>query len=486
LVYSIIEDNNNNIWFATGNGLCSFDPSLSKCRNYSVEDGLQSLEFNMGASFLSSNGEIFLGGMNGFNSFHPDSITLNSYIPELEFTGVYKIIKGKREELYTEGNDKIVLPHHDHSFTVEFSALDFTNPAKNYYMYMLEGIDDDWTDIGNRNFIPFLNLSPGEYKLRVKGCNNDGIWNEEGISLNIVIRPPWWRSRLAWFLYFALLTILILFFFKLREKQHLRYRKVLEEKVKERTLKIEAQKEEIIRKNTELNEINSSKDKFFSIIAHDLRNPFNAILGFTNLLLMDLHNIDSDKLKKSLENIKSSSQQAFDLLENLLLWARTQTVVIAFRPVETDINELTCECINHVSAQANRKNIDITFENVENIIMPVDPDMIKTVVRNLLTNAIKFTWQNGKVKVFLYRKENSCIIEVADNGTGISPEKMNNLFKIDNSAKMKGTSQEPGSGLGLIICKELVERHEGYITAESNEGQGTIFRVELPIKQVYT
>ena len=115
--------------------------------------------------------------------------------------------------------------------------------------------------------------------------------------------------------------------------------------------------------------------------------------------------------------------------------------------------------------------------------MPVDPDMIKTVVRNLLTNAIKFTWQNGKVKVILYLKENSCIIEVADNGTGISSARMKNLFKIDKSDKTKGTSQEPGTGLGLIICRELVEKHEGHITAESNEGVGTIFRVELPIKQ---
>ncbi len=483
LVYSIIEDHNNSLWFATGNGLCSFDPSLSKCRNYSVEDGLQSLEFNMGASFISNNGEIFLGGMNGFNSFHPDSIALNSYIPDLEFTGVYKTTKGKKEELYTEGIDKIILPHDDHSFTVEFSALEFTNPAKNYYKYMLEGIDDDWTDIGTRNFIPFLNLSPGEYKLWVKGCNNDGVWNEDGISLYIVIRPPWWRSRLAWILYIALMMFLILFFFKLREKQHLRYRKILEEKVKERTLKIEAQKAEIIKKNDALNEMNNSKDKFFSIIAHDLRNPFNAILGLTDLLLMDVHKVDTTKLKKSLENIKSSSQQAFELLENLLLWARSQTSSIAFRPVETDMEELTAECISQVSAQANRKNIEIIFEKPERVVMSVDPNMIRTILRNLLTNAVKFTYQNGEIKVLLYRENSKCTIEVADNGTGISQEKMKNLFKIDTSDKTKGTSQEPGTGLGLIICKELVEKHDGKILVESSEGKGSRFKIILPINK---
>jgi signal transduction histidine kinase/ligand-binding sensor domain-containing protein len=482
LVYSIIEDNSNRIWFATGNGLCSFQPSDSKCKNYSLEDGLQSLEFNMGASFKSSDGEIFLGGMNGFNSFYPDSITFNSYIPEPEFTSVYKITEGKREELYTEGSDNIVLFHDDHSFTVEFSALEFTNPAKNFYMYMLEGIDDDWIDIGNRNFIPFSNLSPGEYKLKVKCCNNDGLWNEKGTELNIVIRPPWWRSRLAWLSYLVLITFLILFFFKLRERQYLRYRKVLEEKVRERTLKIEAQKEEIVKKNAELNELNSSKDKFFSIIAHDLRNPFNAILGLTDLLLMDLHNIDTNKLKRSLENIKSSSQQAFELLENLLLWARSQTAAIAFRPVETNLGELVSESIQQVSILANRKNIAIIFEKAENIIIPVDPNMIRTVLRNLLTNAIKFTYQNGEVKVFLFKEGNNCIIEVADNGTGISPEKMKTLFRIDTSVKSKGTSQEPGTGLGLIICKELVERHDGQIIAESEEDEGSKFRIVLPIK----
>ena len=481
LVYSIIEDNSNRLWFATGNGLCSFNPPFSKCRNYSVEDGLQSLEFNMGASFLSSNGEVFLGGMNGFNSFYPDSITFNGYIPELVFTSVYKITKGKKEELYTGESNKIVLPHHDHSFTVEFSALEFTNPAKNYYKYMLEGIDDDWIDIGNRNFVPFSNLSPGDYKLRVKCCNNDGLWNEEGSALNIVIRPPWWKSHIATLFYILLLGVLVFLTFKVREKQHLRYRKVLEEKVRERTRRAEAQKEEIIKKNAELNELNSSKDKFFSIIAHDLRNPFNAILGLTDLLLMDLHNIDSSKLKKSLENIKSSSQQAFELLENLLLWARSQTAVIAFRPVETDIKELTSECIHQVSAQASRKNISIILEKAENIIMKVDPNMIRTVLRNLLTNAIKFTFQDGEVRVLLYRKGNSSVIEVADNGTGMSPEKIKNLFSIDTSDKTKGTSQEPGTGLGLIICKELVEKHEGQILVESDEGKGSKFKIVLPI-----
>lgn len=479
-VYSILEDKSNGLWIATGNGLCCLDSADNTFHAYSDEEGLQSQEFNLGAAFLSQNGEVFFGGMNGFNSFYPDSLSDNPHIPPIVFTSAYKNKKGTREYFDLEKSNTIILNHNDYSFTVEFAALEFTNPTKNLYQYRLEGIDDEWIETGNRNFIPFSNLPPGEYLLRVKGSNNDGLWNEEGASLNILIHPPWWRSDLAWLTYILLVNLIIYLIVKRREQQHARDKKVLEEKVNERTQQIEKQKAEIVQKNLELKELNASKDKFFSIIAHDLRNPFNSIIGLTDILLMSFPNIEQGKLHKSLENIKGSSRQAYELLENLLLWARSHTGTMVFRPEIIDLKYLVKESIKLVSAQADRKNIQIHTEFIHNATIQADKNMIMTILRNLLTNALKFSYQNGNIWVRLFPEDDFCVLSIKDHGLGISKEKIGTLFNIDTSHKTKGTGQEPGTGLGLILCKEFVEKHRGKILVDSEPGKGSEFRVMLP------
>jgi ligand-binding sensor domain-containing protein/signal transduction histidine kinase len=480
LVYSILEDKNHDLWFATGNGLCRYDASADRFRTYTVEDGLQSPEFNMGASFRSAGGEMFFGGMNGFNSFYPDSLSSNPHIPVIAITAAYKLSKGAREYLNLEEEGPILLKHFENTFTVEFAALEFTNPVKNRYAYRLEGVDDDWNDIGTRNFVAFTNLPPGEYTLHIKGCNNDGRWNETGVSLSILIYPPWWKSKVAYAAYLFMLVILVFLYIKIRERSHTRELRLLEEKVRLRTHLIEAQKSEIVTKNEELNELNAAKDKFFSIIAHDLRNPFNAITGLTDILLINLDNLDITKLQKTLENIKGSSQQAHELLENLLLWARSQTGTISFKPEQLDLKVQAEESIELVAVQAARKNISIVSEFKTDGFISGDVNMMNTILRNLLTNALKFTPRNGEVHVAISRNNGFCILSIRDNGIGISADKLKNLFSIDTAHKSKGTDQEPGTGLGLILCKEFIEKHGGRLEVESEPGKGSEFRVLIP------
>ena len=482
LIYSIQRDKSNGMWFATGNGLCRFDSASNTFHAYSVEDGMQSQEFNLRASFVSQDGEVFFGGMNGLNAFYPDSLRSNPHIPEIAFTTAYKIKKGVKETINLETSNRIVLPYYENSLTFEFSALEFTNPARNRYMYRLEGIDDDWIDIGYRRFVSFSNLSPGEYQLRIKGSNNDGLWNEKGASVRILIKSPWWSSIAAYILYFLITILLIYGIFKWRERQYIRDKKLLEEKVKERTYQIEEQKTEILKKNSELNELNASKDKFFSIIAHDLRNPFNTIIGLSDILLMNLENTDKERMQKSLENIKGSSQQAHELLENLLLWARSHTGTLTFRPEPVNLKMVVEECIDLVSGQAVRKNITIKKDCPDEIIRPVDVNMFRTIVRNLLTNALKFTPQHGRIWVALSVRDGLCTLKVKDNGIGIAPDKLKTLFNIDSSHKTFGTDKEPGTGLGLILCREFTEKLGGKIEVESESGKGSEFRVVLPEK----
>lgn len=479
-VYSILEDKNNGLWIATGNGLCRLDSTGNSFHAYSADEGLQSQEFNLGAAFLSPDGEVFFGGMNGFNSFYPDSLYDNPHIPPVVFTSAYKNKKGTREYFDLEKSNTIILNYNDYSFTVEFAALEFTNPSKNSYQYRLEGIDADWIATGNRNFIPFSNLPPGEYLLRVKGSNNDGLWNEEGASLHILIHPPWWRSNLALMGYVLLVMLIIYLIVKRREQQHVRARKILEEKVKKRTQQIEEQKAEIVQKNLELRELNASKDKFFSIIAHDLRNPFNSIIGLTDILLMNFPDVEQDKFYKSLENIRGSSQQAHELLENLLLWARSHTGTMVFSPEKTDLKILVKESIELINTQADRKNIQIYTEFTDDAMILADKNMVMTILRNLLTNAIKFSNPNGNIGVRLFPKDGFCVLSIRDNGIGIDKDKIGSLFSIGTSYKKKGTGQEPGTGLGLILCKEFVDKHGGKIEVDSEPGKGSEFRVMLP------
>ncbi|MCX6278155.1 MAG: ATP-binding protein [Bacteroidetes bacterium] len=486
-IFEIMRDNQNTLWFATGGGLCKFDSAANSFRNYTVDDGLQSLEFNLRACFKSPDGEVFFGGMNGFNSFYPETLRDNPSIPEIIITACYKSSKSGKEYFDISRENKVELEHGAQAFTVEFVALEFTNPDKNQYAYMLDGLSKDWINIGNRRFVPFTNLSPGEYIFRVKGSNNDGKWNETGAVLKIVILPPWWRSWWAWTAYFLLIAGALMIYIRIRERNLVRERNNLEQKVHERTLQIENKNQEILQKNeilnnlnAELKALNETKDKFFSIIAHDLRNPFNSIIGLTDIVLGNLLGSGQEKTRKTVSDIREASRHAFDLLQNLLIWARSQTGNLEFQPALFDLMERIEDNIELVRGQATRKNI-LLISEVENPV-PVygDSQMINTIMRNLLTNAIKFTPKEGRVSVTVEQHEGFIVISVCDNGIGVTPEIREKIFRLESKYTHKGTDMERGTGLGLILCKEFAEKHGGTILVESEPGKGSCFMVRLP------
>ncbi len=487
-IFEIQEDQQRNLWFATGGGLCKLDTTTGRFRTYTVEEGLQSMEFNLRACCKSSDGEMFFGGMNGFNSFYPDSIRDNPFIPPIVFTSFYKTTQaGIKEYIDVENNGTVVLNYNDHTFTIEFAALEFTHPEKNRYAYMLEGVSGDWIETGNRRFVPFSNLPPGEYTFRVKGSNNDGVWNESGPSLKIVINPPWWRSTWAWAAYLIILAGGIMIFIRIRERNLVRERDHLEQKVHERTLQIEEQNTLILHKNEELSKLNqalsslnATRDKFFSIIAHDLRNPFNTILGLSDLLLMNFDKAEPAKIRKSVTDIRDTAKHTFDLLQNLLIWARSQTGAIDFLPVSFDLSDHIHENIAIVRSQAEKKNIEVTYTGPGPMRVTGDIRMIDTVLRNLLTNAIKFTPQQGAVIVSAEETTQYIEVTVRDTGIGIAPEHISRIFLLDNRYSRKGTEKERGSGLGLILCQEFVEKHGGTIRVESEPEKGSSFIFTLP------
>jgi ligand-binding sensor domain-containing protein/signal transduction histidine kinase len=471
-IFEILKDKLQNLWFATGNGLSKFDSVSQTFRTYTVQEGLQGPEFNLRASFRSPDGEIFFGGMNGFNSFHPDSIRDNPFVPPIVFTSFYTITGGIKKFRDVQNTEEVVLDYLENTFTLEFAALEYTNPENNRYAYRLEGVSDEWIDLGNRRFIPFTNLPSGEYRFTVRGCNNDGKWNEAGKSLRVVIHPPWWRSWPAYILYLLLLVILVFVYIKWRERNLIRQRTVLEKKVEERTFQIEQQKEE-------LEHLNATKDKFFSIIAHDLRSPFNSILGFSDILLSDFRSFDADKIEKYLTYIRDASYQTYELLQNLLFWARSQTGTLEFKPVPFDLCERIGENISMVKSQAEKKNIRVTHSGDEKRTALGDVNMVDTVLRNLLTNALKFTPAGGTVSVQVQESGDQWKISVKDSGVGIAPENIAKIFRVDSKFTRQGTEKERGTGLGLILCKEFLRLHGSTIYVVSEPGQGSEFSFSL-------
>ncbi|MBW8334501.1 MAG: PAS domain-containing sensor histidine kinase [Prolixibacteraceae bacterium] len=231
---------------------------------------------------------------------------------------------------------------------------------------------------------------------------------------------------------------------------------------------------------TRLRELNATKDKFFSIIAHDLRNPFNSIIGFSDLLAKQVQEKDYESISNYSQIILNSSQRAMDLLMNLMDWSRMQTGRIEFIPECFDLVELTNEVLKLLNNSSQQKSIAVSTEFPPLIFVLADKQMISTVLRNLISNAIKFAHTGGEICISAKPKQGEWVITIADNGVGINKETIDKLFRIDESYSTLGTQNEKGTGLGLLLCKEFVEKHDGKIWIESEVGKGSKFHFSVP------
>ncbi len=238
--------------------------------------------------------------------------------------------------------------------------------------------------------------------------------------------------------------------------------------------------EEIKRKNEELQLLNATKDKFFSIIAHDLKSPFNAIVGFSDLLKEKAGEEDFETIVRYSTVIHNSANKAMNLLINLMEWARSQTGRMSFQPEEIDLRDILTELEELLSISLEQKSISLETNLHENSLIYADKAMINTVIRNLLSNAIKFSNQGGKIIVSHSRNGKGSEISVKDSGVGIPRSKIKMLFRIDENSSTPGTNNEKGTGLGLILYKEFIDKHGGRIWADSREGEGSTFRFSIP------
>ncbi len=253
-----------------------------------------------------------------------------------------------------------------------------------------------------------------------------------------------------------------------------------EAKLKQLIERLEFLNNQLKRSEDELKSINASKDKFFSLIAHDLRSPFTSLLSFSEFLIEDINDLTRDEIKNFAEKINEAARNVFTLLENLLQWARVQSGKIPVQPTSFDIFQKIDQVINLLAQNAENKKIKVVNETASKTIVYADDDMLFSVIQNLLSNAIKFSHERGTVIFHSNIYGNQVEVSISDNGVGIKEEDLAKLFRIDVSYSTYGTKDEKGSGLGLILCKEMIERNKGKIWVESKAGEGTTFTFTLP------
>jgi|WetSurMetagenome_2_1015567.scaffolds.fasta_scaffold02462_3 signal transduction histidine kinase/ligand-binding sensor domain-containing protein len=476
-INSILLDNDGNLWLGTDKGLAKFNPETKDVEVFSIEDGILNTSLKSKA-LKTRDGEMFFGGPDGFNSFYPEQVKFkqNKNKPHVIITGFNIFNKPVRVNSKFDNRiilsedisvaKEVTLTYSEKYFSFDFIALDYTSPKNNKYAYMMEGFDHDWINCGTKREANYTNLGPGDYTFMVKGSNNEGIWNENFTSIKIIILPPWYRT---W--WFRLIMILIIIFV-FAATFFLRVRKLKKQKLLlEQTVAI---------KTAELTLLNASKDKFFSIIAHDLKNPFSSIIGFSSIMQESPGLEDISEYKLFSSKIHSSATQTYRLLENLLEWANSQSRKIKFTPVAINLKELIHNEFDLLHEMAIGKNIDLRFNIDDSLFIVADKNMIMTIMRNLITNAIKFTQRNGKVVVEARIYDGNIEVAVKDTGIGMSEDTMSKLFLLDSDLSAKGTENEKGTGLGLFLCKEFVEKHNGKISVESKEGKGSTFRFSIP------
>ena len=477
VINAILEDDHGNLWLSTNQGLSKFNPEQNIFRNYDINDGLQSSQFWIGASCLSKKGEMLFGGINGFNVFHPDSLKDNPYFPEIVITDfqIFNESVAIKKDDSIENNDvfslskhisaldEIVLSYRQNIFSFEFTALDYHSPQKNKYKYMMDGVDPDWVNTdASRRFATYTNLDPGEYTFTVKGSNNDGLWNEEGTSIIIIITPPWWKTNLAYILYVFLFGFIVFVIWRfqtnrLKMKHELELEHVHAEK---------------------LEEVDRIKSRFFANISHEFRTPLTLIKGPVQQLMSDEFR---ENIKEKYKMILRNSDRLLQLINQLLDLSKLESGKMKLQVSKIDIIQLMKGLVFSFASLAERKKITLKFSGKQkSLIGYIDCDKMEKIISNLLSNAFKFTPEGGKIGITVkipnikhqitnkFQIPNSDFVEitVTNTGHGIPTDCTNKIFDRFYQADDNYKKDSEGTGIGLALTKELVEVCYGEISVE--------------------
>jgi signal transduction histidine kinase/ligand-binding sensor domain-containing protein len=497
VIYGIVADKKGKLWLSTNQGICKFDPEQSDgVRVFTVNDGLQSNEFNRYSYLKFRSGEIAFGGINGLNIFDPEKIDENPYSPETFFTSLK--IKNQEIKINEAGShlkkllyatDIIELNYDQNIITIEFSASDYSAPEKILYKYMLEGLENDWSPPTKRHEAYYTNLDPGEYTLRVKSTNSDGIWIGKEVSLKIIIHPPVWATWWAKLIYILIIIGLVYGTIRWRTILLKKRNLELELRVNQRTEALRETQEQLVQQ-----EKLASLGQLTAGIAHEIKNPLNFVNNFAEVAAELVGEIESEKdeeekaallqeLRNLLEKINHHGKRADRIVKSMLEHSRGGSN----EKQATDLNSL-CEEFMHLAYHGMRasnpgfnctmeKNLDPTLP-----LVPVQTQDFGRVLINIISNAFHAVENLSErapiVSISTQLSGNKAIITIHDNGSGIPDEIRKKIFEPFFTTKPTGK----GTGLGLSISYDIIKAHGGELTVSSEENRFTEFRIQIPIQ----
>jgi signal transduction histidine kinase/ligand-binding sensor domain-containing protein len=480
-IYGILPDMEGNLWLSTNKGISKFNPVAGTFLNYSNDHGVQELEFNRLAFAKLHTGEIVFGGVNGFNRFLPEEIRHNPHphfpkIVNVRILNEFSETDQVRNLSYQLiGKDYLELSHKQNFITFQFASTQFSSPKLNSYYYQLKGYNKDWVYAGTNHEATFTGLKPGTYQLLVRSVNPDGVESSKTAMLTLKINGPVWMKW--WFISLVLATLVLgitlVVYERIRRTK--KQNEFLENQVKNRTKELKDSKEQLAR-------LNEKKDLIFSILAHDIRSPLTTLKGYLDILYSNYGEIPAEEVKKHLESIKGSIATSIDLLDNTLFWSLSQMDSIKCTPSKIDLERMVRKVKGLYDLSLSRKKLTLeTHFDRTPLAIWADENMVNIILRNLLSNAIKFTPEKNTIEIRVHANEKNAHISVIDTGIGMSPEAMATLFNNEGDSIQRGTSNERGTGLGLVLCKNFTEMNQGTIEVASTPNQGTTFIVTLPL-----
>ncbi len=457
-VHSMGEDKNGFLWLGTNSGLIRFNPESKDYRIFTQADGIQGDVFYANNGITSQSGEMWFGGTKGMNSFFPEDIELNDNVPDIKLTSIKQGGVNADFGKAPERLKKINLDWKDNFFEFEFIAFDYMNPERNQYAYMVEGLDTDWYYSGNRNYGRYAGIPPGNYTLRLKGSNNDGVWNKEGTSIEVnVLSPPWLRWW-AYLIYAVVIMTSVMIYHKMQTEKFLREKKTTER----------------------LKELDRLKDDFLANTSHELRTPLNGIIGLAESLIDGVAGEMSSVAIKNLRMIVLSGRRLASLVNDILDFSKLKYKELNLDLQPVNLHSIVDVIITIIKGSNNNDNVEILNRiDTDFRLVLADENRIQQIFYNLIGNSVKFT-EEGLIVIDAVLEDEFVRISVSDTGIGIPEDKQESIFKSFEQVDSSTERTYGGTGLGLAITKQLIELHNGSISVRSKYGDGTTMIFTLP------
>lgn len=491
---ALLVDEDNHLWVTSADHLFCIDTEKKDVRNYDFSRQFGADVFHPRSLYKSEDGVLYAGTSAGFISVDVPNITSpisqSVVLSSFSLFGVQQT-PGESEILKQDISlcKNLTLSYEQNMFSFSFVCPNYSGADQIDYYYKLEGLSDSWVK-ANGQAASFSSLPAGNYMLDVKAMVGNRQLGSLANPLTIVVQPAWWNT--VWFRIFLFLAFSLgVYVFVTTRIRFLKKQKmVLEEQVASRTQQLADRNEEILKqnkdiesKNEELDVALNTKDKIISVLAHDLRNPLTVISGMLGLLQENKEVTASENLSKQIATASNAALNLQNQMENLLQWARLQTSSIVFSPTEVFLSFTVKGAVSLLQDVARQKGINIKVEDTSTHAAIADERMVATIVRNLLANAMKFSYKNGNVDVKIEEKDDKVVLSVKDYGTGISKDLLPTIFannKATSLASTNGTAGEEGAGLGLRICYDFAVRCKGNLSVTSESGLGSIFYLTLP------